>query len=57
MTEVGQLVATGETIEEVVGKITKYAEKVKGYGINIKTDYLQDAINECEKTKQFGVNF
>ena len=56
MTEVGQLVATGETIEEVVGKITKYAEKVKGYGINIKTDYLQDAINECEKTKQFGVN-
>jgi len=57
--EVGAIVATGSTVKEVIEKLKDYSEKFKeaNFDMEISLHKLDNAIEECEKTKQFGIDF
>jgi len=55
--EVGAIVATGDSVEEVTSKLSEIADQIKGYDIKIKTDKLKDASEAVKKMEILGVKF
>jgi hypothetical protein len=49
MPEVGAIIATGKSIEEVTDKLKEYADKIIGHDLVIKVDKLDCAEEELEK--------
>lgn len=47
--EVGALVVTGNTLEECKSKLERMAEVVEGYGMSVKVEALDEAIEEFSK--------
>ena len=57
--EVGAIVAIGNTLKEVTDNLTKYSEIFmdNNFDLEIKIDKIDTAIEEIKKTAQFGVSF
>jgi hypothetical protein len=58
-TEVGAIVAIGNTLKEVCDRLVEYSEIMKdaNFDLEIKIDKIDTAIEEIKKTSQFGVDF
>ena len=55
--EIIDVVATGDSFEEVFDKAKKIADQIKGYQLEVKTDSLNEVKIEIEKSKKIGINF
>lgn len=53
--EIGAVVAEGDTKEEAISKCKKYCEQIEGYYIETYADSLDEATEEEEKLKEFGI--
>lgn len=53
MSEIGAVVATGNTIIEAIKKLKEYADQVKGYSLDIKIQSLEQAVAEIEESGEF----
>lgn len=56
MSGIGAVVSIGNTMDEAIKKCKEYAKQIQGYGLEIHEDSLDDANDEIEKAKKFGVN-
>ena len=54
--EIGAVVATGSTLEEACEQCKEYAKHVEGYFIDMFPDSLDEAQEEIEKLKKFGID-
>jgi hypothetical protein len=54
-TAVGAIVGAGATMAEAIKKVKDVAEKVEGYGIEIRSEALDDAQKEIDKLKPLGL--
>ena len=54
--EIGAVVAVGPTLEEAVETCKEYSKHVKGYFIDMFADSLDEAQDEIEKLKKFGID-
>jgi hypothetical protein len=54
---VGAVVGTGNTLKEAINKVNKCAEKLEGYEIQMRGQYLEDVQEEISKLKEFGIDF
>jgi hypothetical protein len=50
-------VGTGNTIKEAMNKVNKCAEKLEGYEIQMRGQYLEDVQEQISKLKEFGIDF
>jgi hypothetical protein len=55
--EIGAVVATGNTLQEAITKVTEYGKQIKGYFIDVFPEALEEAQGEIEKLKTFGIKF
>lgn len=53
--EIGAVVATGDTMESAIAEVTKIAEKVKGFYVDVVPDALNEATEQFAKLKEFGI--
>ena len=53
--EVGSVIATGETMEEAIETVTKYAEQIESYDLTIFSDVIQDAQEQLAKLETQGI--
>jgi hypothetical protein len=56
MPEVGQIVATGKTLQEALDNVKEIAESIKG-NVHICLDRLDKVVEEVKKTKTVGIDF
>ena len=56
LTQIGALVAWGDTMESAIEQVKEMAEEIKGYGITVPTEAFDDAEEEIAKAKQMGVS-
>lgn len=56
MEEIGACIGMGETFKEAKKQCIKIAESIKGYGIKINMDALEEAQSEIDKLKTIGIN-
>lgn len=49
MTEIGSVVATGNTLDEAIKKVSEYAGIIEAFGLKCKTDSLEEAKTELAK--------
>lgn len=49
MAEIGSVVATGNTLDEAIKKVSEIAEQVQAFGLKCKTDSLTDAKKDLVK--------
>jgi hypothetical protein len=56
-TQVGAVVALGETMDEAIKTVRDIADEVKGYCIETVPDALDAAKEQIEKLKEFGIDF
>ena len=54
---VGSLIGFGDTIEDAVKMVKDNADKIHGTGVSVYTKELDDAVEEAEKGKKFGIDF
>jgi hypothetical protein len=57
MPEIGAVVAAGDTLEEAIGLVKERAERIKGFGLQIKAEALDRALEEVEEARKYGVEF
>jgi hypothetical protein len=57
MPEIGAVIAVDDDLDRAIALVKERAEKVKGYGLEIHTDALDDAQKEIETASEFGVDF
>lgn len=57
ITEIGAVVAVGDSMDEVIDQAKEYCEQVKGYFTESFPASLDDAAEELEKLRSFGVDF
>ena len=55
--EIIDVVAIGDSFEEVFDSVKKIAQQIKAYQFEIKTDAINDVMIEIEKSKKIGINF
>jgi len=55
--EIGAIVATGDSIEECIKKVKKYADGVKGYRIDIKLGAIEGMTEVMKKGEKLGLKF
>jgi hypothetical protein len=53
--EIGAVVATGDTMEAAIAEVTRLAEKVKGFYVDVHPEALEAATEQFEKLKEFGI--
>ncbi len=56
-TEIGGVVALGNSIEECVEKLKEYADQIEGYKINIPVGSIDKAMEEISKGVSLGIEF
>ena len=54
---VGSAIGTGNTMEAALEEAKKYADMIKGYGLEIETDQLNKLEEEIEKAEKIGITF
>lgn len=52
----GAVVATGDTMDSAIFHLKEIASQVHGYGLEIPVHSLDDAVEEFEKLKEFGID-
>ena len=57
MTEIGDCIGLGDTIEEAIENCKKHAEGVDGFDIKIHVEALPDALKEIENAEDHGITF
>ena len=57
MTEIGDCIGIGDTIEEAIENCKKHAEGVDGFDIKIHVEALPDALKEIENGEKHGITF
>ena len=57
MTEIGDCIGIGDTIEEAVENCKKHAEEVEGFDIKIHAEALPEALNEIKNGEKHGITF
>jgi hypothetical protein len=53
--EIGAVVATGDTMEAAIKNVTEIAEKVKGFYVDVHPEALNEATEQFDKLKEFGI--
>jgi hypothetical protein len=56
MQEIGAVCGQGNTLKEAKNKCIEAAKSIKGYGIKINCDALEEAQEEIDKLKNYGIN-
>jgi len=56
-TEIGGVVALGDSLEECVEKLKEYSDQVEGYKINIPVGSIDKAMEELKKGEKLGIKF
>lgn len=51
----GAIVATGATMDEAIANVSKLADQVRGYRLSAPVEALEDAKEQLEELKAFGV--
>ena len=54
--EIGTVVATGDSFEEVYDKIIEYSGMIQGYGISVCLEVLDEVKIEIEKVNSLGID-
>jgi hypothetical protein len=57
MSEVGAVVAIGDSINEVVEKLKDYCSKIQGNDLTFKIDKIESAVEEVKKLDSIGLKF
>ncbi len=57
MPEIGAVVAVDDDLDRAIGMVKERAEQVKGYGVEIHVDALDEAQAEIETAKEYDVKF
>lgn len=57
MTEIGDCIGIGDTIEEAIENCKKHAEEVEGFDIKIHVEALPEALKEIENGEKNGITF
>lgn len=55
--EIGAVVAIGNSFEECIKKVKKYAEQIEGYRIDIKVGSIDEMTNVIAKGEKLGIKF
>ena len=55
--EIGGVIGMGNTREEAIEMCKKNCEQVKGYGLVLKCDCLDESVEELKKVEQLGLKF
>jgi hypothetical protein len=55
MEEIGSCVGMGNTLKEACSQAKKIAASIKGYGVNINCDCLDQANDEINKLSKVGI--
>jgi hypothetical protein len=56
LTQIGAVIGMGETLKAAIQQAKDIAKEVKGYGLKIDSGCLDDAQEEIDKAKKFGIN-
>ena len=56
-TEIGGVVALGDSLDEAVKLVQERADQVKGYKVEVTVNSIENALKEVEEGKEVGVNF
>ena len=54
--EIGSIVATGNSFDEVYEKIKEYSDMIKGYGLSVCLEVIDEAQEEIDKVRDFGID-
>lgn len=57
MPEIGAVVAVADSLEDAIRLVKERAEKVKGYLVEIHTEALDEAQEEIDRAKEYGVDW
>lgn len=57
MVEVGSVIGTGSTMQEALDMAKMVADHITGFDIKIKTDCINDAVDQIQRLKQIGINY
>jgi prefoldin subunit 5 len=57
MSEVGAVVAIGDSVENVIEKLKDYCSQIKGNDLTFKTDKIDSAIESLKNLKKIGIDF
>lgn len=55
--EVGWVVGIGDTMDEAIAACQEHAEALDGYRLEVKTDAIQNLLDEIKKGEELGVQF
>lgn len=55
MEEIGAIACGGNSLKEAIALAKDVAKEVKGYGLEINSDALDEATNEIDKLKEIGI--
>lgn len=55
MAEVGAVLGIGDTLDDALAMVKENADQIKGDGIRIKMDAMDDAEKELRKSEEFGI--
>jgi len=53
--EIGAVVATGDTMEAAIKNVSEIAEKVRGFYVDVHPEALNEATEQFDKLKEFGI--
>jgi hypothetical protein len=56
LTQIGALVAWGDTMESAIEQVKSMSEELTGYGITVPTEAFDDAEEEIAKAKEMGLS-
>lgn len=57
MTEIGSVIGMGDTMQGAIDMAKMVAAEIKGFDIKIKTDCINDAVDQIQRLRQIGINY
>jgi len=54
--EIGAVLGVGDSLDQAIQHLKDNAAQIKAYDLDIQLDSIDDALNEIEKAKQFGIS-
>lgn len=55
--EIGAVVAVDDTVEGAIKKVNEISETIEAYDIDIKSKFLDDALDVIDKGEEYGIQF